>query len=525
MKIRTRLVLMEMVTMSVLAVVLIVASMMITVEEMGVRIEETLRVAVEGYTDDVNYLRNNGEDIDITVFVGDTRELSSIEGVVGTKASDIVIEKVLTGGETYFDDNVQVNGTSYYGYYKPTADGMLFAGKSKADVDNFIKDVIIIIVMVGLVTYLLCFLAAVLIANRIAKRIRKSADRVQIIAGGDLTGEIQETKAKSKDELELIDCAVSSLHKELKEIVTALSRQADELNGSNEEFSKKFANIAVTVSNINVAVEEIAMGSNSQAEETTSANEQVSDMADVVEQNTKNIDNLETAVRKMLELSENANQILKDLTEINESTVKNIAEVSERTDATNVSAGKIKDAVQMIQNIAQQTNLLSLNASIEAARAGDAGRGFAVVAEEIRTLSEDSASSASEIEAVVGELMLNSNDSVREMEDVNKDTKMQIEKLQRTQEAFNGLKKEIEIVSDVSENIYAQTHRLENQKNLIQGAVEQLAALSEENAASTEETSASMQTLSESIEDCQKETEVLSRLSQDLTDQTNKFHL
>ena len=525
MKIRTRLVLMEMVSLLVLAVVLVAACLTVTLDEMDSRIEETLQTAVEGYSGDVNYLRAIGSDVDVTVFLGDTRAASSIAGAVGTKASDIVIKKVLNGGETYFDSNVQVNGTPYYGYYKPTDSGMLFSGKPKADVDAFINSIVMLIVAIGVIVYAACSVIAVLIANRLAKRINRTAERVQVIAGGDLSAEVKAVKTNTKDELELIDGAVSSLHKELKEIITALSSQAVELNGSNEEFTKKFSNIAMSVGNINIAVEEIATGSTSQAQETTSASEQVANMADVVEQNTRNIENLETAVSRMLELSENADKILKDLTAINESTVKNIAEVSVRTDATNVSAGKIKDAVQMIQNIAGQTNLLSLNASIEAARAGEAGRGFAVVAEEIRTLSEDSASSASEIENVVGELLINSNDSVKEMEDVNKDTKMQIEKLQKTQEAFEGLKKEIEIVSEVSSNIFEQTHRLENQKNMIQGAVEQLAALSQENAASTEETSASMQTLSEAIEDCQKETEVLSRLSQDLTDQTNKFHL
>ena len=113
MKIKWKLLWMEMVSLLLLGAILIVGSLNITLKEMDVMIEETLYTAVLGYSDDVYYLRNNGEDIDITVFEGDTRVASSIEGTVGTKASDIVIEKVLNGGQEYFDTDIVVNGQDY----------------------------------------------------------------------------------------------------------------------------------------------------------------------------------------------------------------------------------------------------------------------------------------------------------------------------------------------------------------------------------------------------------------------------
>lgn len=272
-------------------------------------------------------------------------------------------------------------------------------------------------------------------------------------------------------------------------------------------------------------MEEIALGSTSQAQETTSASQQVSEMADVIDQNAKSVHSLEQAVEKMDELANQAKNILNDLVAINDKTLGNIEVVSKQTDATNSSAGKIGEAVQMIQSIAQQTNLLSLNASIEAARAGEAGRGFAVVAEEIRSLSEESADSASQIEAIVKELLENSNESVKKMNEVNQDAQVQKEKLKDTRDAFDGLKAEVDSVSVASKDIYKQTERLENQKNAINGVVEQLAAISEENAASTEQTSATMHALSGTIDDCKKETEELSDLSTNLTMQTNRFKL
>ena len=525
MKIKAKLLVMQMLSLFMLGMILLVVSIIIMSDELDIRIEESLKTAVAGYCGDVNYLRNQGMDIDITVFTGDTRTESSIAGAVGTKAADKVIDQVLNNKKTIYETNVSVNGEAYYGYYIPTDDGMLFAGKPRMDVQKFLRTIILALCGIALAAYVICLVITMAISNSIAKRIQNAATRIKVLADGDLSGEVEETSSKSKDEVEIMNQAVNQLHIELKGIVSAIANQAEKLNDSNAQFNNRFANLADNVGNINSAVEEIALGSTSQAQETTSASQQVSEMADVIDQNAKSVHSLEQAVEKMDELANHAKNILNDLVAINDKTLGNIEVVSKQTDATNSSAGKIGEAVQMIQSIAQQTNLLSLNASIEAARAGEAGRGFAVVAEEIRSLSEESADSASQIEAIVKELLDNSNESVKKMNEVNQDAQVQKEKLKDTRDAFDGLKAEVDSVSVASKDIYKQTERLENQKNAINGVVEQLAAISEENAASTEQTSATMHALSGTIDDCKKETEELSDLSTNLTMQTNRFKL
>ena len=360
--------------------------------------------------------------------------------------------------------------------------------------------------------------------NRLVKPLHVLTEVVNKVAGLDFTrNEDEDQLALRKDEIGLIGRAIHNLHGQLRDIIVIIRDQGEKLSQSNTQFVQGFSEIVQTVDNVNVAVEEIAMGSTSQAQETTSASENMVDMGNAIESNSTSVDALEESIDRMNSLAQQSEEMLEDLADINNKTAVTIDVVTEQTNRTNQSAEKINEAVVAIQDIASQTNLLSLNASIEAARAGESGRGFAVVAEQIRKLSEDSANSATEIEAIVRELIENSEDSVVKMQDLKDGSAVQAEKLDSTKESFEGLKQEIEAVSNASKEIFTQTSSINKLKDGVSGVIEQLAAIAQENAASTQETSASMFTLTENIDKCKDETEVLAGLSNQLNEQTRKF--
>jgi methyl-accepting chemotaxis protein len=454
---------------------------------------------------------------DYTFFNGDTRERSSIEGVVGTKANDTVIQTVINGKKGYQAQDVMINDKPFYVAYEPLINsegavyGMAFVGLPKTLVTAYVSKRIAWTFTLSFAFIIIFTLIAVLYALRIIKAIKENVDAVHQMSNGDLHINISDKVKNRSDELGEMSRALHEMASRLQGVIEKARHSSNEMDTSSDYLSSTAGSVCQTAENVTEAISQVATGATSQAESLQTAVSNVCDINEAIELITGNI-------QEMLQISDSMQEkssVSSDkLTELRMSTRESIAvidQIVELIGNTNNAVTTISEAVTIIDSIAAQTNLLSLNASIEAARAGDAGRGFAVVADEIRQLADQSGDAAKNIQEAMKGLAADSNKTMAEAGGVQETINNQRSTIHRTIEQVDTLIEDINRSIALTKEIAKNVEVSEKASGAISDTITELSSISQQNAASSEETRASMLDLAETMD-------MLSNKAGDLTD-------
>lgn len=391
-----------------------------------------------------------------------------------------------------------------------------------ADSVKLIVNVTVISVVIGLLAIAAVFFFIV----RMLSPLEYAAGAVEKLAALDFReNDVRKEArfARLRDEAGNIMNAVLKLRGELTGVVADLKTQSKALFTQSDSLSESAANTMANMKDTDRAVDEMANGATMLAQETQSASESVVEIGNMIDEVNDNSEALAKNADDMKELGENAENILKQLIDGQHEMVEHIGVVSDKTHEANQAAEKIAEVVSLITEIASQTNLLSLNASIEAARAGDAGRGFAVVAENIKQLAEQTTSSAADIQDIIHDLETKSNETVEKTDAVNKIVNKQSEDMKKTADILNQVIKGIIGLIDRIDGIATSVASMEKSKEKVVDVIQNLSSVSQENAASTEETSASTSMAMGTIEGIANEAVQLKQIAQDLEDRMKAF--
>ncbi len=473
-------------------------------------------------------------DYDVTIFYGDMRVTTSLKNevgvrLVGTKASEEVVQAVLMDGGEYSDSEIEINGNPYYGYYVPLQQdgeiiGMVFAGLPSGEVNAFILQKIYMIAGVSAGVLFVVLFAALYFSMHMAGAIKKADYVIDELGRGNLKISVDEKAKKRQDEIGFMTRQLEVLVSELDRIITNVKNSSELLYNKGNSLQEMARQTSDSTDEISRAVEDVSKGAMSQAEETEKASNNVEAIGTMITEIAASMEKLERTSQEMKDANDESSVIIGELSLSNDKTTEAIRKIGEQVHTTNDSVQAIRKAVDLITSIASETNLLSLNASIEAARAGDAGRGFAVVAAEIQKLAENSNNSAVEIGRIIDRLLAESEQTVAIMDEVDAIIKEQREKLNQTKGKFKRVTEGVNSSRQEAEAIAEQTASCDEARAGVMDVIQNLSAISQENAANAEETNASMEEINATLNLLSEETRELLALSSALEKDMEFFH-
>ncbi len=476
-------------------------------------------------------------DVDVSVFYGDTRYLTTLTDesgarLVGEKVGEDVISRVLKSGEHLFIEELELGGKPYLAYYMPlyndggtTPVGMVFTGIGHEHVDEGGKIISYNISTIIFGVLIFAIVEGFLIVNNMTRALNKGVSTLEELSEGNLNVEVAEKMLKRPDEIGNIGRAIAKLRDELLGIVTEIKKQCETMDDLANQLKLQTRETVDSIIQVENAVGEIAQGAGNQAEETQTATENVVTIGNMISGNLHDTEALNENATKMQSAGQAAMATFDELNKTNQKVMQSIGKIHEQTNTTNASAQKIQEATAIITSIADETNLLALNASIEAARAGEQGRGFAVVAAQIQKLAEQCNESALQISEIAELLLSDSTEAVETMQYVRDIVQTQDADMQETNvrlaEVLQGIEDSFAMVNQVTR----QTEQMDEARINVIDIVQSLTAISEENAAGTEETLASISLVNDVVKGISKQSAVLKAIAAEINKKLNVFQV
>lgn len=358
---------------------------------------------------------------------------------------------------------------------------------------------VMIIESIVLIVTMMC--VTILIVHKLMKSLRVINDQLNRLAAGNLSTVDNSRMAKRRDEIGMMIRNTDVAVENLRELVQKSMNMTNDVCDASAQM-KNISGAAMTASNqISRAIEGVAGEAGEQASAITNVMESVRTMKNGTTEIKSAVDEMDVCTQN---LTDSSVQMRKNLGEMKNGSANMTAQVhniSEKIAETNKTIEKMSDILDDIEKIADETKLLSLNASIEAARAGDSGRGFAVVAENIKSLSENTANELTNIKEIIGNLVSSFKECNTCIEKVVTSNEVSIADTEEVIQAFESLDLDIErmgnhvtTIRTVAAEAVSEISRISGQMTAIGEGAQKAAAASEEVTASVQELDELMQT-------------------------------
>ncbi len=419
--------------------------------------------------------------------VGQPVENAVIKGVVqqlqdGKKPGTTVVE-------------YDFNGTTKYSAYTIlNNENILVLTADESEALAGITTVTGVAVGIIAIVVIIAIIISFIMGRRLMRPLVKVSTIIEDVANGNIEADFSVVK-ESNDEIGLIIEKMKELTQALGSIVGKIRNSSDTMSSNSYELNDTSSQTLAANNEISKAVEDVAEGSTGMAASISKINENLLEMSNETKDINASVDEIKNQTVAVQDSSKIMNDKIKSMQDSSHKMDEGISAISKRIETVNTTVDKVSNIVSVIEEISSETNLLSLNASIEAARAGDAGKGFAVVAQEIRVLSDNTNTELENIKQIISSLVEECRYCVQASGTIVEDNAKQKEEIKAVLDEFGSLDEQIQKTAEKADEIEELVTAMIELNDDITKSSNSLTDVSAANAAATEEMNANIEEL------------------------------